>query len=219
MSDQLLSWIAQTVLTAYKYGEMRTRCVWIRKRKDVVESQLQWRRVRQRLCHLKFVHVRDLFATATIDANYLFPLPFFRPLVWYTISLMGYIPQHALGNLRKYSYKGVDKYVLQKPLALSRVVDQANLPGHSFPTMCWTHSGTGSWPYGPPQSHQTRWISALYIECRPLIYLGAVDHGIRTVDCGCKFCDNVVLRPPLSDREGWSSWPTTMDLFYVSPCS
>ena len=24
---------------------------------------------------------------------------------------MGYIPEHALNNLKKYSYKGVDKYV------------------------------------------------------------------------------------------------------------
>jgi ethanolaminephosphotransferase len=32
---------------------------------------------------------------------------------------MGYIPQHALSNLKQYSYKGVDKYVLnltQKPV-------------------------------------------------------------------------------------------------------
>ena len=29
---------------------------------------------------------------------------------------MGYIPQHALDNLKKYAYKGVDKCVFLPPL-------------------------------------------------------------------------------------------------------
>ena len=32
---------------------------------------------------------------------------------------MGYIPQHALENLKKYSYKGVDKCVIVSPPSLA----------------------------------------------------------------------------------------------------
>ena len=55
---------------------------------------------------------------------------------------MGYIPQHALENLKKYSYKGVDKCVIAsspppRPLDLSSL-------GRSSRDMFFSRTGRGS---------------------------------------------------------------------------
>lgn len=38
---------------------------------------------------------------------------------------MGYISQHALENLRKYSYKGVDKYVAMPSTSTDLVAERS----------------------------------------------------------------------------------------------
>lgn len=70
---------------------------------------------RQFLCHLTYVkrhvcRVPEVFkfqASSAIQVALLSPFAFCGCL----LLVMGYIPEHALNNLKKYSYKGVDKYV------------------------------------------------------------------------------------------------------------
>ena len=73
---------------------------------------------------------------------------------------MGHIPQRSLENLKKYAYKGVDKWVL---LHHSMFPTYCNCYlGHWFHVMSWTHFGPGLLPYGlslwpPTRSVQSVW--------------------------------------------------------------
>jgi len=53
---------------------------------------------------LKTMILTDHFLTSFITDLFLI-------LLLYDDDEMGYLPQHSLENLKKYSYKGVDKYV------------------------------------------------------------------------------------------------------------
>ncbi len=79
-------------------------------------------------------------------------------------TTMGYIPQHALDNLKKYSYKGVDKCVIaSSPLSPM----DSSPPGRSYRDMSSTRSGPGLSPFGRRGSRRTPYVVCKVFSRRP----------------------------------------------------
>lgn len=126
---------------------------------------------------------------------------------------MGYIPYRALINLKKYSYKGVDKSVISI-LSDRKQTLTWHLAGLSFRTMFWTHSGHGSLHYGRCQSPRIR-SAVVYLLINNPNPDPQTDHLVRPPDSRRQFYDLVILRPPLFNRKKWSYRTTPMDLLHV----
>lgn len=128
---------------------------------------------------------------------------------------MVYIPQSSLENLKKYSYKGIDKSV-------SSVDPDVLIPtlfshiGHCFRVMFWTRIGPGSLLFG-----RCRWrltqsvITKLFGTISGELTFIIIDHADRLSSCSLQLFYHALLWSNVSYAKRGCGRSPTLGVLYV----
>lgn len=126
---------------------------------------------------------------------------------------MGYIPQDSLDNLKKYSYKGVDKWVEFRDIYCWNHVDNVSrsiLSKHVLNPF-WTWLVT-LWPTSVAPNTVCEPHTHLQKDLKKIL----LDHAFRTFYSLFQLPHDAILRSHIFDGEGRSDWTSSLDIFHVN---